>query len=38
MLGAKLAATVWCDRHGDFFPVKPVKRKVKPKETDELPF
>jgi hypothetical protein len=39
VLGDGLGAQPFCERHGDFFPVKPVRRR-KPvsRETDSLPF
>jgi hypothetical protein len=38
ILGDGIGARPFCERHGDFFRPKPVRRKPKPKESEELPF
>jgi hypothetical protein len=38
VLGARLGAQPWCQRHGDFYPIVAEKKKRKAKDTDILPF
>jgi hypothetical protein len=38
MLGSKLGAEPWCDRCGDFKPVKPARKKKVKADDGVIPF